>query len=196
MADEPRRFALFTGYNFKTPDFQGPVKPVGLHGVEQADLVVITRVDYLPAAERLAQLHAEEGLSVLVATQRAVFDAFSSGNTDPTAVKMLMMMLRDRALQNGVSPPKYLQIIGDGTFANRVNLMQSPFVITYQSENSVSPTGSYVSDDFFGFLEDEYGEGIGDKMAIGVGRIPCSSAAEADAMVDKVEAYMLSLIHI
>ena len=190
LADEPRRFALFKGYNFKTPDFHGPVKPLDLHGVEQADLVVITRANYLPAAERLAELHAEEGLSVLVTTQRAVFDAFSSGSTDPTAVKMLMMMLRDRALQNGVAPPKYLQIMGDGTFANRVNLMQSPFVITYQSENSLSPTGSYVSDDFFGFLEDEYGEGIGDKMAIGVGRIPCSSAAEADAMVSKVEAYM------
>jgi hypothetical protein len=190
QANEAKRFALFSGFNFKTPDFHGAVQPVNLHGVEQADLVVVTRSDYLPAAERLAQLHAAEGLSVLVTTQRAVFDAFSCGNTDPTALKMLLMMLRDRASQNGLEPPKYLQIMGDGTFANRLNLMQSPYVITYQSENSVSPTGSYVSDDFFGFLEEQYGEGIGDKMAIGVGRIPCSSAAEADAMVDKVEAYM------
>jgi hypothetical protein len=80
--------------------------------------------------------------------------------------------------------------MGDGTFANRSNLMASPFVITYQSENSISPTSSYVSDDYFGFLADEYGEGIGDKMAIGVGRIACASADQANAMVDKVEAYM------
>ncbi len=190
LTDEAKRFALFSGFNFNVPDFHGAIAPVDLHGVEQADLVIVTRSLYLSEAERLAQLHADEGLSVLVTTQRAVFDAFSSGNTDPTALKMLLMMLRDRANQNGLEPPKYLQIMGDGTFANRLNLMQSPYVITYQSENSVSPTGSYVSDDFFGFLEEDYGEGIGDKMAIGVGRIPCSSAAEAEAMVDKVEAYM------
>ena len=187
---EAKRFAIYSGFNFKTPDFHGAVQPMNLHGIAQADLVVVTRSNYLPAALRLAELHAAEGLSVVVATQRQVFDAFSCGNTDPTALKMMMMMLRDRAIQDGSEPPKYLQIMGDGTFANRFNLMQSPNVITYQSENSVSPTGSYVSDDFFGFLEDQYGEGIGDKMAIGVGRIPCSSAAEADAMVDKVEAYM------
>jgi hypothetical protein len=190
LLDEPKRFVSFSDFNFKIPDFHGVVTPVDLHGIEQADLVIVTRADYLQEAQRLAQLHAAEGLSVLVTTQRAVFDAFSCGNTDPTALKMLLMMLRDRAIQNEWGLPKYLQIMGDGTFANRLNLMQSPYVITYQSENSVSTTGSYVSDDFFGFLEDEYGEGIGDKMAIGVGRIPCSSAAEAKAMVDKVEAYM------
>ena len=63
-------------------------------------------------------------------------------------------------------------------------------MLTYQSENSVSPTGSYVSDDYFGFLEDQYGEGIGDKLAIGVGRIACETETEANAMVDKIVAYM------
>jgi hypothetical protein len=124
----------------------------------------------LEAARRLANLHADEGLTVLLTTQRAVFDEFSSGSVDPTAIKMLMMMLRDRSLEGGWEPPRYLQLFGDGTFANRSNLEASPCVITYQSENSLSPTGSYVSDDYFGFLEDQYGEGIGDKLAIGVGR--------------------------
>ncbi|MGY8941650.1 MAG: type IX secretion system sortase PorU [Flavobacteriales bacterium] len=191
-SDQSNRFVLFKDYNFLTPAFHGAVGQVDLHAVQQADLVIVTRPAYLEASERLAQLHADEGLSVLVTTQRAVFDEFSSGNPDPSAIKMLMMMLRDRALIEGLDPPKYLQIMGDGTFANRSHLMQSPFVITYQSENSVSPTSSYVSDDFFGFLENEYGEGIGDKMAIGIGRIPCSSATEAEAMVDKVEAYLKS----
>jgi hypothetical protein len=53
--------------------------------------------------------------------------------------------------------------------------MATPFIVTYQSENSISPTSSYVSDDYFGFLEDSTGKGIGDKMALGVGRIACSS---------------------
>ena len=190
-ADTLRHFAVFQGFNFLIPDYQGPVTPVDLHAVGSVDLVVITQPDYLAASQRLAALHADEGLSVLVTTQKTVFDEFSSGNPDPTAMKMLMMMLRDRALLDGSSPPRYLQLMGDGTFANRAQLLQSPNIITYQSENSVSPTSSYVSDDYFGFLELEYGEGIGDKMAIGVGRLPCSTALEADELVDKVEAYML-----
>ena len=47
-----------------------------------------------------------------------------------------------------------------------------------------------MSDDYFGFLEDQYGEGIGDKLAIGVGRIACETETEANAMVDKIVAYM------
>jgi len=188
-ADTLARFVAFHGTSFPAPQFMGDVQPTNLHAVSQADLVIVTRPVYMEAAEELAQIHADEGLQVLLTTQRAVFDEFSSGSVDPTAVKMLMMMLRDKALIGDWQVPKYLQLFGDGTFANRQNLEASPYVITYQSENSVSPTGSYVSDDYFGFLEDQYGEGIGDKLAIGVGRIPCSTLTEAQAMVDKIKAY-------
>ena len=188
--DTTRRFAVFSNYGFPEPAFVGRVDNLDLHQYERADLVIATRAQYMEAAQRLANIHADEGLEVLVVTQRGVFDDFSSGSVDPTALKMLMMMLRDRAMQGGWAPPRYLQLFGDGTFANRSDLMATPFVVTYQSENSISPTSSYVSDDYFGFLEDQYGEGIGDKMAIGVGRIACSSVDEANAMVDKVEAYL------
>ena len=189
-SDTLRRFVAFRGDNFPKPAFAGVVEPTNLHGVERADLVIVTRPLFMEAAQRLANLHADEGLTVLLTTQRAVFDEFSSGSVDPTAIKMLMMMLRDRSLEGGWEPPRYLQLFGDGTFANRTNLEATPYIITYQSENSLSPTGSYVSDDYFGFLEDQYGEGIGDKLAIGVGRIPCGTASEAEEMVDKIEAYL------
>ena len=189
-SDTTRAFVAFAQTAFPKPAFAGLVEPSNLHSVERADLVIVTRPLFLEAANRLAALHADDGLEVLVTTQRTVFDEFSSGSIDPTAIKMLMMMLRDRALDGGWTPPRYLQLFGDGTYANRVNLEASPYVITYQSENSVSPTGSYVSDDYFGFLEDQYGEGIGDKLAIGVGRIACETETEANAMVDKIVAYM------
>jgi len=159
-SDTLRRFVAFRGDNFPKPAFDGVVEPTNLHGVERADLVIVTRPLFMEAAQRLANLHADEGLTVLLTTQRAVFDEFSSGSVDPTAIKMLMMMLRDRSLEGGWEPPRYLQLFGDGTFANRTNLEASPYIITYQSENSLSPTGSYVSDDYFGFLEDQYGEGL------------------------------------
>ena len=190
QADTMRSFVAFSKEGIPSPVYSGPAASSNLHAVEQADLVIVTRPDYWEAAQRLASLHADDGLNVLVTTQRAVFDEFSSGSVDPTAIKMLMMMLRDRALDSGLNPPGYLLLFGDGTYANRFNLEASPYVITYQSENSVSPTGSYVSDDYFGFIEDQYGEGIGDKLAIGVGRIVCETETEANSMVDKIEAYL------
>ena len=189
-SDTSRAYVAFAQSSFPKPAFAGLVVPSNLHAVQRADLVIVTRPIFMDAAQRLAALHADDGLEVLVTTQRTVFDEFSSGSIDPTAIKMLMMMLRDRAIDGGWEPPKYLQLFGDGTYANRINLEATPYVITYQSENSVSPTGSYVSDDYFGFLEDQYGEGIGDKLAIGVGRIPCETETEANAMVDKIVAYM------
>ncbi len=189
-SDTTRAYVAFGQSTFSKPSFSGLVTPSNLHAVERADLVIVTRPLFMEAAQRLAALHADDGLQVLVTTQRTVFDEFSSGSIDPTAIKMLMMMLRDRAIDGGWEPPRYLQLFGDGTYENRDNLEASPYVITYQSENSVSPTGSYVSDDYFGFLENQYGEGIGDKLAIGVGRIACESETEANAMVDKVAAYM------
>lgn len=187
--DSTRKFVAFKASGYKVPTFHGAIQNSNIHAVERADLVIVTRAEYMEAAERLASIHADDGLEVLVVTQRAVFDEFSSGSVDPTAIKMLMMMLRDRALEGGWNPPRYLQLFGDGTFANRFDLMSSPYVITYQSENSISPTDSYVSDDYFGFLEDQYGEGLGDKLSIGVGRLPCSTLDEAHALVDKIEAY-------
>ena len=118
-SDTLRRFVAFRGDNFPKPAFDGVVEPTNLHGVERADLVIVTRPVFLEAAQRLANLHADEGLTVLLTTQRAVFDEFSSGSVDPTAIKMLMMMLRDRSLEGGWEPPRYLQLFGDGTFANR-----------------------------------------------------------------------------
>jgi len=99
--DTTRRFAVFSNYGFPEPAFVGRVDNLDLHQYERADLVIATRAQYMEAAQRLANIHADEGLEVLVVTQRGVFDDFSSGSVDPTALKMLMMMLRDRAMQGG-----------------------------------------------------------------------------------------------
>lgn len=187
--DVMRRFVALPGYGFATPVVRGPVAHSNLHAWSGLDAVLITRPVYAEAAERWAAMRADEGLAVGVTYQQTVFNEFSSGQPDPTALKMLMMMLWDRAEDAGEGHPRFLQLMGDGTFANRGGLSSSPYIITYQSANSLSPTSSYVSDDYFGFIEPDMGEDIGDKMAIGIGRIPCSNADEALEFVEKLERY-------
>lgn len=189
-ADELREFIAFSNFNYLEPRAMGPIENQNLHALNDIDLVVVTNNRYLSVAERYLTLHEDDGLTTALVTVQQIYNEFSSGSPDATAIKMLMKMLYDRADGNEDLMPKYLQIIGDGTYRNRFLNNNSPEVITYQSSNSRSPVNSYVSDDYFGFLEDQYGEGIGDKMSIGVGRIPCESVVEGNAFLNKLERYM------
>ena len=47
------------------------------------------------------------------------------------------------------------------------------FIPTYQSLNSTHPTLSYVTDDYFGLLDDNEGEFNNDLVDIGIGKISC-----------------------
>lgn len=192
--DTLRTFVAWAGFGARRPAYSGRPANSNLHALDSLDWVIVTVPAYVEEAMELALIHAEEGLRGAVVTQQAVFNEFSSGSPDPTAIKMLMQMLMDRAdaAQDTTLRPRYLQLYGDGTFVNRNLPQNSPYVITYQSANSISPTGSYVSDDYFGFLGAEYGEGLGDQMAIGVGRIPCSSKSEAADYLAKIKAYLHS----
>lgn len=191
-ADQIREFIAFAGFNYLTPAPNGAVENQNLHSLNDIDLVVLTNDRFQSVAERYVEIHENDGLSIALVNVYQVYNEFSSGNPDVTAVKMLMKMLWDRANGNPELQPKYLQIIGDGTYLNRFLNRNSNAVITYQSSNSLSPVNSYVSDDYFGFLEDQYGEGIGDKMSIGVGRIPCGSVNAGFQYLDKLERYIAS----
>ena len=59
----------------------------------------------------------------------------------------------------------------------------------YQSNNSVSPVHSFVTDDYFGLLDDTEGNFANDLVDIGIGRFPVQSLSEANDMVLKVKNY-------
>lgn len=189
--ERPRTFLAFASYNQLTPTPAGSVVNADLHGMPQVDMVMVIAPQFWEQAEELANIHANEGLSIAMVTPRQVYNAFSSGRPDPTAIRSFMKMFYDRAmLGDSASAPKYLQLMGDGTFANRNLDPDGPLIITYQSSNSWSPTSSYVSDDYFAFLADETTGANSDKLQVGVGRIPCSSVDEAQIAVDKVKRYL------
>ena len=110
-----------------------------------------------------------------------------------SAYRWATKMFYDRAT-NANDKIKYLLLMGKGSYDNR-NLSSSSgdkFLLTYQAENSLSHTKSYVTDDYFGLLDDREGTSIGtlDKLDIGIGRLPVRTADEADKVVDKIINYM------
>ena len=69
-------------------------------------------------------------------------------------------------------------------------------VPAYQSINSLNPIESYVSDDYFGFLDDTEGEwkqGGNDKLDIGIGRLPVNTTEEANNIVQKIKLPTIDL---
>lgn len=185
-----REYIAFSG-GFLAPAAIGRVENQDLHALEAIDLVIVSAPRLLGPSEELAAIHAEEGRSTVVVTAQQVFNEFSSGVPDVTAIKMLMKMLFDRAGEDLTRRPENLLLFGDGSIFNRGTAAHNRFnVITYQSENSLSPTGSFVSDDYFVFLTDDDGEASSDKLDCGVGRIPAASLADAENYVEKVRRYL------
>ena len=183
--------------SFPSVKIVGDVPNQNLHAAGRADMVIIVPSNgkFLSAAERLADAHRlMDGLRVEVVTAQQVYNEFSSGTPDVTAYRRFMKMLYDRA-QGAADAPKYLLLFGDSWFDNRLltfpGRKQDDYLLCYESLNSVDAIYSYVLEDYLGFLDDkEGGDHRRDKVDLGIGRIPAQSAADANAVVDKLIAYM------
>jgi hypothetical protein len=162
-----------------------------LHGLSPPELVIITPEPFLEEANRLAQFRRDhDGLDVAVATQQQVFNEFSSGTPDVTAIRNFMKMFYDRSGGTGNSC-RYLLLLGDGSYDNRSSedkKFNTNLILTYQSKESLSPTSSYVSDDYYGLLDtdEEMYDGL---LDLGIGRLPVSDPEEAGALVDRIIGY-------
>jgi hypothetical protein len=188
---EYREFVASNGSSFFTPDRIGEVAYQNLHGLSQADYLIVTHPDFLAQANRLADLHREEGMSVHVAKTDDIFNEFSSGAPDAGAIRMFAKMFYDRGALNPSSRPKYLLLFGDGTFdpKNRVS-NNNNYVLTYQVDNSENHISALVTDDFFGMLDNNESIESTDMLDIGIGRILASTITQAKQQVDKIEHYM------
>lgn len=188
--DSLRQFVAFDGTSFQQPVFLGTVAPQNLHGLEVADLIIVSHASFLAQANRLADLHRGEGLSVHVVTNEQVFNEFSGGVPDPTGIRWFMKMFYDRANGDVSKMPKNLLLFGDGTYDPKNILSSVNFVMTYQYLNSESHIDALVSDDYFGLLDDDESISFLDDMDIGVGRLLISDQQTAKEQVDKIEIYL------
>ena len=191
--------AVNTAATFAGVDNIGAVANQNLRALDPVDMVIIVpeRTAFIAQAERLANAHRQiDGLRVQVVTASQVYNEFSSGTPDATAYRRLMKMLYDKYTSE-VDRPKYLLLFGDCAYDNRMktsawsSYKPSDFLLSYQVEISNVERNSYLTDDYFGFLDDNEGTSLAsDRLDIGVGRFPVQTSDEAKAVVDKNIAYM------
>ena len=189
------------GSTFVSATVVGAVANQNLHRLRNIDYVIICPVGYEAQATRLAQAHeAKQAITWAVVTDQQVYNEFSSGTPDATAYRWLMKMLYDRANNGDGQKPRWLLLMGHGSFDNRnicvdpqtgVSYSGSKLLLTYQANNSLNEVQAYATDDYFGWLDDN--EGTSDNLArmdVGVGRLPVESLEEATTTVDKLIRYM------
>lgn len=187
------RYLVYKNGKELGPEMIGKIENQNLHALQPADFIIITHPDFKSQSEQLAKFHLErEGTSSLIVTPDKIYNEFSSGVLDVTAIRDFIKMIYDRA--DPGKKPKAVLLFGDASFdfkdriSGNNNLV--PTMESYEYNNSVT---SYCSDDYYVILGD--GEGfwplgpINENMDIGISRLPAKSSYEADVLVDKCITY-------
>ena len=176
------------------PEAVGRVANQDLHNTTETDYFIITHPLFAAQAQRLAQFHqTRNGIRTTIVTPEQIFNEFSGGIPDPAALRDFVKMYYDKYRATWTQSGKYLLLFGKGSFDYKSRIANNTaFVPAYESAASLDPLATYTSDDFFGFLDD--GEDAGsaaiiNNLDIGTGRVPATTADEAAAFADKVEAY-------
>lgn len=193
-----QEYAAFDPSNTSYPVYIGEVANQDLLGVSTPEAIFVTHPNFLAQAERLASFRrADDGLDVLVVTTSQVYNEFSSGRQDITAIRDFVRHM----YQKSPSTLRYLLLFGDGSYDYKDrSIVDHNFVPVYESRNSTHRIYSYSSDDYYGFLDEEEGEWSEDNngtggdhtMEIGIGRLPAKTITEAEQMVTKLIRYQTS----
>ena len=194
-ADGMRHYVAFDINNVFYPKAITKIENQNLHGHENVNMVIVTHPDFRSQAERLADLHRlMDGMTVMVVDPNEVFNEFSSGRQDPIAIRRLMRMMWDRYMTNNeLNKPGYLLLFGRGTYDHRNILkLNKGCVVTYQSLASFDDERrSYCSDELMGYMAPNASGKNDEEHEISIGRLPASTAKEAEHLVNKIERYMM-----
>jgi len=181
----------FDGTSFLKVRTGEKIRNQNLHALGNYDMVILTHPDFAQDAKRLAHVHNDRGeISAVVVSIPEVYNEFSSGIQDITAIRDFMKLLYDRGKQWGY--PKYLLLVGNASYdvKNRIP-GNTIFIPTFQSENAVHYVYSFLSDDYFGILDDgEGGLNASGLLDIGVGRLPVRTPEQSRIVVDKLIYYL------
>ena len=188
-ADSPNfnnEFVAFKNSAAYEPGFVGRIDTQDLSALKNVDYLMITQPAYISQAQRLAAFHqSKNGWNVQVVDVNKIYNEFSSGSKDITAIRDFITRLNTT---NGKL--KYVLLLGDTSydFKNRI-ANNTDILPSYQSEYSGDVKASYVTDDYFVMTAPQSVTDLTQVPDLPIGRIPADNLQEAKTMIDKVLAY-------
>lgn len=185
-ADSLREFISFDGSSFLSVTPNGKVVNQNLHALTNIDFIIITPPEFIAAAYKLAQHRRNEGITTAVVTTTQIYNEFSSGTTDISAIRNFLKMFYDRN-----DCPKNALLLGKTSYDPRqIEGIAPCYIPNFQGDNAVfAYTDNISTDNYFGKLADGKGNNNYGTMDMGIGRLPVNSLAQANAMVDKSILY-------
>lgn len=187
-ANDLHNFVAFTDNQSYAITPVGSIANQDLHGSSLADMIIVAHPDFLTQAERLAEFRrTNDGLSVKVVTPQQIYNEFSSGGQDITAIRDYMKMIYEKTQG---AQPRYLLLFGRPSYDYRGIEGTCPlYVPNYQTNSYLTEQSLRSNDDYFGILDDADGEGSRGMVDVAVGRFPVTNAAQAKIAVDKTINY-------
>ncbi|MCF8337375.1 MAG: type IX secretion system sortase PorU [Bacteroidales bacterium] len=197
-ASEIRQYVAFSGQEFLTPEFEKAVNNQNLHSVKNIQYLVVSHPDFLDQAKRLAEHHREhDDMDCYVTTPKKIYNEFSSGGQDVTAIRNFARHVYKSS--DSSQRLKYLLLFGNASYDYKDRVEENTnYVPTFQGYNSNSIGQSYLTDDYFGLLDEGEGhkgprsDNLVGLLDIGIGRLPAKTPEEAEIMVDKILHYNTS----
>lgn len=174
-----------------SPLFVGKIDNQDLSGLTNVQYLIITQPSFISQAQRLATYHqTKNGYNVQVVDVNKIYNEFSSGSKDITAIRDFVSKLNSPA-----GTLKYVLLLGDTSydFKNRTP-NNTDILPSYQSEASADVKGSYVTDDYFVMTRPQSERFLYQIVPdLPIGRLPAANAQEAKTMIDKTLAYYNAL---
>ena len=183
-----KEFIVFDkNVGFKTAEDPIALENQNVHGIPDAELIIVYHQDFEEAVQKLADYRrTHQGYEVATVRIDHILNEFSSGRVDPVGIRDFSKMMHDR------NPDKYkwLLLFGDGSYDFRdLYGFGKNYIPAYETEESHNPINAFPADDYYALLTEGDGAGLLGDLDIAIGRIPVESSQEAMGVVDKLISY-------
>lgn len=185
-----KEYIVVSQNDFYTPEIitTSKIENQNVHAIKDINYILITTDDFAEQAQRIAEYHIENsGLSAQVVLLDEIYNEFSSGSKDITGIRDFIKHVYDLN-STDQDKLKYVCFFGDASYDYKDRITGNTNIVpVYLAEQSFNLASSYVTDDFFGMLEDTEGTmSSSHSIDIATGRIPVSTQQQATEVVDKI----------
>ena len=183
-----KQMLLFTENMAISPEMVGKLSNQNLHGLKDEQLIILYHPNFKTAAEKILMHRQNHNKYIAAAINvEQVFNEFGTGRRDPSAIRNFAKMLYDR------NPAfKYLLLLGDGSYDYKQLVKTIPaqnFIPVYETDESLYPVNAFPTDDYYALLSNNEGANLKGALDIRVGRLPVTTADEADEVISKLIRY-------
>ncbi len=188
--DSLKTFVIFDNSNYYQPVSYEEVQNQNLHQITDVNFIIVHPNMFKEEAEILANIHREhDGLTTFCVSTQQIYNEFSSGSQDISSIRNFMKMLYNKGAFG--DEHAYLLLFGDASFDYKYRVHENTNLVpTYEAHESLRLTSSFVTDDYYGLLDDNEGVGASGNLDIGIGRFPISTKEEAMSTINKIVSYI------